>query len=371
MNIHSIKCLIIKIGSRLLLDEKGTALNLPWMVSLVDDISLLVRQKIKVIIVSSGAVACGSIALNLKRTRLTLDQKQAAAAVGQIQLVHTYQTLFNQQGIQSAQILLTMSDIESRRHYINLRNTMECLLKMGVIPIINENDSVATAEIRYGDNDRLAARVAQMVEADTLVLLSDIDGLYTANPRRDPKAEFISEVPTITAAIEAMAGESTTDHGSGGMITKVLAAKIATNSGCRVLITAGKFLHPLQHFQRTQRGTWFLAQTTELSAKKSWLKEHVQPLGYLTVDTGASRALKAGKSLLPVGVCKVEGRFLKGDPICILDRDGHEVARGLTNYSDVEIQKIMGNVTDHIESLLGYSGFDEVVHRNNLVVTER
>jgi glutamate 5-kinase len=368
MDITNSKRLIVKIGSRLLINEAKQQFNTPWLTSLIDDMAQLIRQGIQLIVVTSGSVACGNIVLNQKRAQLTLDKQQAAAAVGQIQIIHTYQTLFAQQDIKSAQILLTMEDIETRRRYVNLRNTIESLLKLNVVPIINENDSIATSEIRYGDNDRLASRVAQMVEADTLILLSDIDGLYTADPHRDSSAQFIEEVRHITPEIKAMAHESSTQYGSGGMRTKIQAASIAVNSGCRLLITKGKMHHPLQHYQKMNKGTWFLANKSSFNAKKSWLKEHLKPCGNVVVDNGAIIALNKGKSLLPVGIVRIEGRFDKGDPVSIVNQENEVLARGLTNYSDVELGKIMGQSTDLIEKCLHYRGTDEVIHRNNLVM---
>lgn len=370
MEINSSKRLVIKIGSRLLIDEEQKQFNMAWLVSLIDDIAVLARQGIKVLIVTSGSVACGNIALGLNRAQLTLDKQQAAAAVGQIQLIHTYQTLLDQQGMKTAQILLSMNDIETRRRYINLRNTLESLLKMNVIPIINENDSIATAEIRYGDNDRLAARVAQMVEADTLLLLSDVAGLYTQDPRKYPDAEMIPEVRRITPEILEAAQDSSTHYGSGGMKTKIAAAQIAMASGVRMLIMAGAPRHPIHHYNSTKVGTWFIPQTTQLSAKKIWLKEHLKPEGFLQVDAGAAKALASGKSLLPVGVTGMIGRFDKGDLVCIKSPEQQEIARGLVNYSEVEINKIMGHASHQLSKILGYAGCEEVIHRNNLVITQ-
>ncbi len=346
MEINTSKRLIIKVGSRLLIDEKQQQFNTSWLASLVDDVAGLARTGIKVLLVTSGSVACGNMALKLKRANATLDQ----------------------QGLKSAQILLTMSDIETRQRYINLRNTLESLLKLNVIPIINENDCIATSEIRYGDNDRLSARVAQMIEADTLILLSDVDGLYTADPSRNKQAEFINQVDKITPEIIAMAAESSTLYGSGGMVTKIQAAKIATLSGCRMLITKGGERHPISHYNKTKKGTWFLAQTTQLNAKKLWLKEHLKPKGYLMLDAGAIKALQSGKSLLPVGITKVEGRFNKGDPVCVINYKREEIARGLTNYNDADLEKIIGKPTGQIKSVLGYLGCNEAIHRNNLVL---
>lgn len=366
MPLTSSRRIVIKIGSALLIDEKTQSINTPWLISLIDDVVALSQEGIELILVSSGAIACGKINLGITGKHLSLDKQQAASAVGQIQLIHTYQSLLKQKNLKAAQILLTLDDSENRRRSLNLRNTLNSLLAMKVIPIINENDSVATSEIRYGDNDRLAARVAQMINADTLILLSDVDGLYTSDPKRDNSATFIETVEELSPSILSMAKTVSSQHGSGGMITKLAAAKIAMSSGCRMLITAGKPLHPIQHFISTKRGTWFLAKSSPKQAKKSWLKEHLQPLGTVNIDLGAQKALKIGASLLPVGITEVIGVFQKGSPISIM-ADNKEIARGLTNYSHLEIQKILGKSTKDISNILGYEGCHEVIHRDNLV----
>ena len=371
MKIKASKRLIVKIGSRLLIDENQQKLNIPWLESLLDDLSDFIKQGIQIIIVSSGAVAYGNLILQFDHHRLTLDAQQASSAVGQIQLIHTFQTLLAQRGLIAAQVLLTLHDIEDRRRFINCRNSIERLLRMQVVPIINENDCVGTAELRYGDNDRLAARTAQMTDADTLVLLSDIDGLYDQDPTFNTQANFIPTVHKITPEIEAMAGESATCYGSGGMITKLAAAKITMQSGCRLLITRGTIMNPLRHYEEQGHGTWFLPETTSLNAKKRWLKQHVKPAGTLLIDHGAAKALLSGKSLLPVGILTVKGHFNKGEVIRIVNPDQQEIARGLTNYSVRDIEKIIGTSSDQIEVRLGYRGCHEVIYRNNLVVYTR
>jgi len=366
MKLTDSHTMVIKIGSALLIDEEQQSVHTKWLISLIDDIAKLIKQGIKVILVSSGAIAYGKISLGLTSKHLTLDGKQAASAVGQIHLMQTYHALLSEQGIKAAQILLTISDSENRGRFLNLRNTLYKLLKLGVVPIINENDSVATSEIRYGDNDRLAARVAQMVDADTLVLLSDIDGFYSDDPRKNNNAKLIPVIEKLTPDIIAMAKVSSSNYGSGGMITKLDAAKIATSSGCRMLITAGKHMHPLQHFIDTNQGTWFLSDTTPTSAKKNWLREHLKTDGKVFIDAGAANALQNGASLLPVGVTDCDGDFQKGSAVSIMTETEQEIARGLVNYSAHEVKKLLGQPSQKIAHILGYDGCDEIVHRDNL-----
>jgi glutamate 5-kinase len=288
--------------------------------------------------------------------------------VGQILLAHCYQEFLEEQGITVAQILLTLDDSENRRRYLNAKNTLETLLSLGAVPVINENDSVATAEIRYGDNDRLAARVAQMVSADTLVLLSDVDGLYTANPALDPQAQLISEVTELTPDIMRMGGDSVSRHGSGGMATKLAAAKIAFASGCRMVIAAGKPLHPLRRIDEVREKTWFVPALTPAKARKSWIAQHLQPKGSLTIDEGAAQALKQGKSLLAAGVLAIDGDFRKGDAVCVRSANQEELARGLINYPAYEGRKIMRQKSSEFEKILGYRGSEEMIHRDDLVL---
>ncbi len=300
--------------------------------------------------------------------KLRLEESQAAAAVGQIRLAHAYKELLDAHEITVAQILLTLGDTEQRRRYLNARGTLNMLLSLGAIPVINENDTVATAEIRYGDNDRLAARVAQMVGADCLVLLSDIDGLYTADPQLDPDAQFISRVLEISPEIEAMAGGASSDVGSGGMQTKIAAAKIAMGAGCHLCIAKGAFQHPLQRIEDGARCTWFVPSSTPVATRKQWIAGTLRPAGAITVDEGAVRALMGGKSLLPAGVTRAVGRFERGDTVSIIGPDGAEVARGICAYSDGDAARIIGRKSADIEKVLGFRGRDEIVHRDDLVL---
>jgi len=365
--IADAKRIVIKIGSSLLVDSKTGSIYRDWLQSLIDEIVHLWQQKKQVIIVSSGAIPLGRRHLQFMHRTLSLEEKQAAAAVGQIRLAHAYQEALEAKGITVAQVLLTLDDSENRRRYLNAKNTLETLLNVHAIPVINENDTVATAEIRFGDNDRLAARVAQMVSADTLVLLSDIDGLYTANPRLDKNAQLIPEVRALTPDILAMAGDSGTEYGTGGMITKLAAAKIALSSGCRMVIAAGKHMNPLTRIDQVKENTWFIPETTPSNARKNWLAHHLKPKGHMMIDAGAVAALKQGKSLLSVGVIGIEGDFHKGDAVCIFDAEKNELARGLANYPAHDAKKIMGQKSADFETILGYCGCEEIIHRDDLV----
>jgi len=306
--------------------------------------------------------------LNLPHKGLRLDEKQAAAACGNIRLAHAYQEVLGHHDLTVAQILVTMEDSENRRRYINARNTVSTLLKVGAVPLINENDTVATDEIRFGDNDRLAARVAAMISADTLVLFSDIDGLYTADPGKDTSAEFIPVVKTITAEIEAMAGGSGSNVGSGGMTTKISAAKISLNAGCRMVITKGERDHPIQALEEGAKATWFLPSATPKKARKQWISGTLKPAGKIIVDAGCITALKAGKSLLPIGVKEVVGEFERGEAVTIEGPDGIEIARGLISYGSVDAKQIVGVKSSDIEKYLGYQGRDVMIHRDDLVI---
>jgi glutamate 5-kinase len=368
---HTIKdatCIVIKIGSSLLVDNQTGAIHRDWLTSVIQDIKTCWDRKQQIVIVSSGSIALGRRHLQLKNRTLQLEEKQAAAAVGQIKLAHAYQEILEQHDITVAQVLLTLDDSENRKRYLNAKNTLETLLNLRAIPVINENDTVATAEIRYGDNDRLAARVAQMVSADTLILLSDIDGLYTANPRLDPSATLIPEVTQLTPDILSMAGDSATEFGTGGMITKLSAAKIALASGCRMVIAPGKHLNPIARIDKTNNCTWFIPDTTPTNARKNWIAQHLKPTGSITVDKGAANALRQGKSLLSVGVIGIEGEFHKGDAISIMTEDNKEIARGLTNYAAYDAKKIRGQKSSAFQAILGYCGCDEIIHRNDLVL---
>ena len=366
--ITQAKRIVVKVGSALLVDAEKGRLNRAWLESLAADVAYLHRRGQEVILVSSGAIALGRRHLKLKYGKLRLEESQAAAAVGQIRLAHAYKELLDVHGITVAQILLTLSDTEQRRRYLNARGTLNTLLSLGAVPVINENDTGATAEIRYGDNDRLAARVAQMAGADCLVLLSDIDGLYTANPAADPGAQFIAQVRHITPQIEAMAGGAGSDMGSGGMQTKVAAAKIAVSAGCHMCIAKGAFQHPLKRIEEGARCTWFVPSSTPLATRKQWIAGTLKPAGAIAVDDGAVRALLAGKSLLPAGVTGAVGRFERGDTVSIIGPDGAEVARGICAYSDGDAARIIGRKSAEIEKVLGFRGRDEIVHRDDLVL---
>jgi len=359
---------VVKVGSALLVEASTGNANRPWLESLADDVAALRARGQEVVIVSSGAIALGRRELGLGRGKLRLEESQAAAAVGQISLAHAWKEVLEQRGFTVAQVLLTLGDTEQRRRYLNARNTLTTLLRLGIIPVINENDTVATAEIRFGDNDRLGARVAQMVSADCLVLLSDVDGLYSADPTRDPDARFIPEVPRITPEIEAMAGDSASDVGSGGMATKVMAAKIAVAAGCSLCIAAGREAHPLQRVESGGRCTWFLADASPVTVRKQWIAGMLKPAGELAVDEGAASALRAGKSLLPAGVVGVQGRFDRGDAVVVRDPAGTEIARGLTAYSSADAERIRGRRSQELEALLGYRGRDEMIHRDDMVL---
>ncbi len=362
------KRVVVKVGSALLVDAEKGRLNRTWLESFVEDLAAFRKRRQEVILVSSGAIALGRRHLGLNAGRLTLEESQAAAAVGQIRLAHAYKELLEAHEITVAQILLTLGDTEQRRRYLNARGTLNTLLSLGALPVINENDTVATAEIRYGDNDRLAARVAQMAGADCLVLLSDIDGLYTANPALDPEADFIGRVLEITPAIEAMAGGASTDMGSGGMQTKIAAAKIAMGAGCLMCIAKGGVQHPLQRIEEGARCTWFVPSSTPMATRKQWIAGTLRPAGAIVVDDGAVRALMSGKSLLPAGVTRAVGRFDRGDTVSIIGPDGSEVARGICAYSDSDAARIIGRKSADIEKTLGFRGRDEIVHRDDLVL---
>jgi glutamate 5-kinase len=362
------KRVVVKVGSALLVDGEKGRLNRAWLENFAADVAAFRKRGQDIILVSSGAIALGRRHLKLAAGKLKLEESQAAASVGQIRLAHAYKELLDGHEITVAQILLTLGDTEQRRRYLNARGTLNTLLSLGAVPVINENDTVATAEIRYGDNDRLAARVAQMVGADCLVLLSDIDGLYTADPSVDPGAEFIARVLEITPAIEAMAGGAGTDMGSGGMQTKIAAAKIAVGAGCHLVIAKGAVDRPLQRIEEGARCTWFVPSSTPIATRKQWIAGTLKPAGAIVVDDGAVRALMGGKSLLPAGVTRAVGRFDRGDTVSIIGPDGSEVARGICAYSDGDAARIIGRKSADIEKVLGFRGRDEIVHRDDLVL---
>jgi glutamate 5-kinase len=368
-SLATAKRLIVKIGSALLVDDATGDIRRAWLDALVDDIVRCRSRGQEVLLVSSGAIAVGRRHLGLTGRNLKLEEKQAAAASGQIRLAHAYQEALGRHGIAVAQILLTPDDTEERRRHLNARATIEQLLTLGAVPIINENDTVGTQEIRFGDNDRLGARVAQMISADTLVLLSDIDGLYTADPRRDPLARHIDELREITPAIEAMAGEAPAGYSSGGMVTKLVAARICMGAGCRMVIAKGEALHPLKAIDDGAKATWFLPTAEPRTARKRWIASSLNAMGVLIVDAGAAAALKRGTSLLPAGVAAIEGDFDRGDAVVIKTSEGREIARGLSAYSSADARAIAGHKSSEIEAILGYRGRDEMIHRDDLVVT--
>ncbi|MCC7252851.1 glutamate 5-kinase [Hyphomicrobium sp.] len=359
---------VVKIGSALLADRETGTLKREWLASLVADVAELVRQGKQVVLVSSGSIALGRHKLGLPTGPLELEQSQAAAAVGQISLAHAYQELAATSGLTVAQILLTLGDTEQRQRYLNARHTIETLIELKAIPVVNENDTVATAEIKYGDNDRLSARVAGMVSADCLVLLSDVDGLYTAPPNEDARAQHIPLVTEITSEIEAMAGDAGTELSKGGMKTKIEAGRIALGAGTNMVIATGKVLHPLRAISEGGKVTWFLAKQDPLTAKKRWIAGQLEPRGTLYVDTGAEKALAGGKSLLAAGVTRVEGTFERGDAVIIRARDGRELGRGLSAYARGEAERILGRKSSEIADILGFEGGPELIHRNDMAL---
>ena len=360
--------IVVKVGSALLVDPESGRINRAWLETLIEDLLRLRKRGQQLILVSSGAIALGRRQLRLPKGGLRLEESQAAAAVGQIRLAHAYKDLLESRDVTVAQVLLTLEDSERRRRYLNARATLESLLALGALPVINENDTVATAEIRYGDNDRLAARVAQMTGADCVVLLSDVEGLFTADPNKDPNAQFIQQVRQITPDIESMAGSSASDVGAGGMTTKILAAKIAVAAGCHLCIAAGHHKHPLRRIEDGARCTWFVPSATPVTARKQWIAGTLRPAGAITIDPGALRALLEGKSLLPAGVVRARGRFDRGDTVSVLTAEGAEVARGIIAYSDGDAARIMGRKSSEIEGILGFRGRDEMIHRDDLVL---
>jgi len=347
---------VVKVGSALLVDAESARVNRAWLETLVEDLLRLRKRGQRVILVSSGAIALGRRRLGLKHGTLRLEESQAAAAVGQIRLAHAYKELLESNDVTVAQVLLTLEDSERRRRYL------------GALPVINENDTVATAEIRYGDNDRLAARVAQMTGADCLVLLSDVAGLYSADPNRDPNARLVREVRQLTPEIEAMGGRSASRLGSGGMAAKIAAARIALAAGCHMCIAAGAPRHPLRRIEEGAECTWFIPTATPAAARKQWIAGTLRPAGAITIDAGALRALLEGRSLLPAGVTGTRGRFDRGDTVSVLTSDGSEVARGIIAYSDGDAARIMGRKSSEIAELLGFRGRDEMIHRDDLVL---
>lgn len=366
------KRIVVKVGSALLINSETQTVNTAWLATLAADIAALRAKGAQVLVVSSGAIALGRRKLKLHDGVLNLEEAQAAAATGQIDLAQAWASALQPHDAAVAQILLTLSDTEERRRYLNARDTIETLLKRGAIPVVNENDTVATSEIRFGDNDRLAARVAGMIFADCLVLLSDIDGLYAQDPSINPQAEFIAEVDEITPEIEAMAGEAKpitgAAIGTGGMATKLMAAKIATGAGCHMAVTSGKFEHPIARLLAGERATWFSASVSPSAARKRWIAGGLNPEGSVTVDEGAARALAKGGSLLPAGITAIDGSFERGAVLDIKSVSGLPVARGLSAYSSHDALRIIGHSSSEFEALLGYRGRAELVHRDDMVL---
>jgi len=366
--IAEAKRIVVKIGSVLLVDGNSGTLHNAWLNSLGKDVAALRDRGHEVILVSSGAIALGRRYLGLKPGELKLEEKQAAAAVGMVRLAQSYQETLNKFDLSVAQILLTLDDSENRRRYLNARSTIMTLLRVGVVPLINENDTIATDEIRFGDNDRLAARVASMVSADLLILLSNINGLYTADPAQDKAAKLVPTVTEITHEIEAMASNTVTSDSSGGMPTKLAAAKQCLGAGCRMIICEGRGMFPLKSLENGGDCTWFIPSGNPQTARKRWISGSLQSLGSVIVDDGAVAALERGRSLLPAGILRIEGTFQRGDAITIMKRDGTEFGRGLIAYSSQDATQIIGHKTGEIEDLLGYRGRDEIIHRDDLVI---
>jgi len=359
---------VVKIGSALIVDAATATPRTQWLETVAADIAALAARGVEVIVVSSGAISLARQKLGLHAQRLKLEEKQAAAAVGQIRLAQAWSDALSAQGLTAAQLLLTLEDTEDRRRYLNARATLATLLGLGCIPVINENDTVATTEIRFGDNDRLAARVAAMLQADVLLLLSDIDGLYTADPRRHAEAEHLPVVAAMTPEIDAMGGEPPPGYSSGGMRTKLIAARIATQAGVAMAIALGGQPHPIAAIETGARCTWFLPAPEGRSARKNWIAGHLAPLGVLTIDDGAARALARGSSLLPAGIKSVTGTFERGDAVDVLSLAGERIARGLAAYSSADAAVIAGHRSEDFEALLGFRGRDEVIHRDDLVL---
>jgi glutamate 5-kinase len=367
-SITDFRRVVIKVGSSLLVDSEASRVRADWLAALADDIAELHADKRDVLVVSSGAIALGRSVLKLPRGPLKLEDSQAAAAVGQIALARTWAEVLSRYDITAGQILVTLQDTEERRRYLNARSTVERLLEWRAVPVINENDTVATQEIRYGDNDRLAARVATMVSADLLVLLSDIDGLYDAPPGTNANARLIPVVDRITPAIEGMAGASASELSKGGMQTKIEAAKIATAAGTHMVIASGHVSHPLKAIRNQGRCTWFLTSANPVASRKKWIAGSLEPRGVLTIDAGAVAALRNGRSLLPAGVLRVDGTFSRGDAVVIRGPDGAEIGRGLVAYDAEDATRIKGRPSADILLVLGIEGRAEMVHRDHLVV---
>jgi len=366
MHLKNSKIIVIKIGSSLLVDA-DRKIRKKWLISFAKDIKKLKSKNKKIIIVSSGAIALGCKKMNYNKTNLRLDKSQAIASIGQIELMNLFSQKFLKFKLNISQILLTLDDTEERRRSINAKRTFENLFKLDYIPIVNENDTIATSEIKYGDNDRLASRVAQITNADTLILLSDVDGLFTKNPKMFKDARLIKKVSNLNKDIKKINIKGMTEFGSGGMNTKIEAAKICNLAGCNMVIANGLHLNPISQIEKNNNCTWFISKTLKLHARKKWIISSISPKGELTIDEGAKKALKNGKSLLAAGIKRVSGKFNKGDHIKILDIKKREFARGLSSFSSEEINKIMGCHSNQIREILGYISKSEVVHKDDMV----
>jgi glutamate 5-kinase len=366
--LKNFRRIVVKVGSSLLIDSDAGEVRASWLSALASDVAKLHGEGRDVLIVSSGSIALGRSRLKLPRGSLKLEESQAAAAVGQIALARIWSEVLGDHGIGAGQILVTLQDTEERRRYLNARSTIAKLLEWRAVPVINENDTVATNEIRYGDNDRLAARVATMASADLLVLLSDVDGLYDAPPSHNPNAKLIPVVESVSSEIEAMAGEAASELSRGGMRTKIEAAKIATTGGTHMLIASGKIAHPLQTIADGGRCTWFLTPANPVTARKRWIAGSLEPKGTLTIDAGAVNALRAGKSLLPAGVIRVDGQFARGDAVLVRGPDTREIGRGLVAYDAEDADRIKGRSSSDVVAILGIGGRAEMIHRDDLVV---
>ena len=364
------KRIVVKVGSALLVDEDKNTINKAWLAGIASDISRLKAAGKDVVVVSSGAIALGSRLLKIHNKALSLQEKQAAAATGQVTLAHAWMEALGAYKVQAAQILLSPDDTETRRKHLNARATMGALLELGAVPVVNENDTVATAEIRFGDNDRLAARVAAMIGADLLILLSDVDGLYTGNPNQNNAATHLPQIDHITDDIMAMAGTANAQYASGGMVTKLEAARISTAAGCHMIICDGRDPEPLLRLENGARCSCFIATETPHAARKQWIAGALTPRGTIGVDAGAATALRSGKSLLPAGVVAVDGQFDRGDLVAVEDQSGRIIGHGLSSYSAADATKIKGHKSREIENMLGYRGRDEMIHADNLVVID-
>jgi len=367
-SLKDFRRIVVKVGSSLLVDSSASGLKHEWLASLASDIAGLHKDKRDVLVVSSGAIALGRAVLKLPAGALKLEDSQAAAAVGQIALARAWSEALGDHGLTAGQVLVTLGDTEERRRYLNARSTIAKLLEWRSVPVINENDTVATTEIRYGDNDRLAARVATMVSAELLVLLSDVDGLYDRPPEAGSGARLVPVVARITPEIEAMAGASGSELARGGMLTKIEAGKIATTAGTHMVIASGRVQHPLRAIGDGASCTWFLTPANPVTARKKWIAGSLEPRGALVIDAGAVKALHGGKSLLPAGVIKVEGGFGRGDAVVVRGPDGHEVGRGLVAYDAEDAEKIKGRSSGDVLLILGYTGRTEMIHRDDLVL---